>query len=83
MMKRKMKKAGSSSKSCIWLHLRNLQRITCNMTPLYGFRSLYSLVLAWGIGVLMFLYLPIKRYVLEKDISSHELFVTPMEIVYK
>ncbi|XP_042964015.1 uncharacterized protein LOC122298336 isoform X2 [Carya illinoinensis] len=31
----------------------------------------------------MLLYLPIKRYVLQKDISSRKLYVTPSEIVYK
>lgn len=41
------------------------------------------LVLAWGIGVFMLLYLPFKRYVLQKDISSRKLYVTPTEIVYK
>ncbi|KAL8162516.1 hypothetical protein V2J09_014005, partial [Rumex salicifolius] len=41
------------------------------------------LVLAWGAGVIMLLYLPFKRYVLQKDISSRKLCVTPTEIVYK
>lgn len=41
------------------------------------------LVLAWGIGVVMLLYLPIRRYVLLKDISSRKLYVTPNKIVYK
>ncbi|KAL9435056.1 hypothetical protein AB3S75_021341 [Citrus x aurantiifolia] len=41
------------------------------------------LVLAWGVGVFMLLYLPIRRYVLRKDISSRKLYVTPSEIVYK
>lgn len=41
------------------------------------------LVLAWGIGILMLLYLPIRRYVLKKEISSRKLYVTPDEIVYK
>ncbi|XP_021900304.1 uncharacterized protein LOC110816422 isoform X2 [Carica papaya] len=41
------------------------------------------LVLAWGIGIIMLLYLPIKRYVLQRDISSRKLYVTPREIVYK
>lgn len=46
---------------------------------------LYSLlfVLAWGIGLLMFLYLPIRRYILRKDIRSRKLYVTPNSIVYK
>ncbi|KAH7577878.1 hypothetical protein ACOSP7_001059 [Xanthoceras sorbifolium] len=41
------------------------------------------LVLAWGVGVFMLLYLPFRRYVLQKDISSRKLYVTPSEIVYK
>ena len=41
------------------------------------------LVLAWGVGLLMLLYLPVRRYVLWKDISSRKLYVTPSEIVYK
>ncbi|KAL4562712.1 hypothetical protein LXL04_026742 [Taraxacum kok-saghyz] len=41
------------------------------------------LVLAWGVGVIMLLYLPMRRYVLSKDISSRELYVTPSEVVYK
>ena len=41
------------------------------------------LVLAWGVGIIMLLYLPFKRYVLQKDISSRKLHVTPTQIVYK
>lgn len=41
------------------------------------------LVLAWGVGVIMLVYLPVRRYVLQKDISSRKLYVTPNEIVYK
>lgn len=41
------------------------------------------LVLAWGVGIIMLLYLPFKRYILRKDISSRRLYVTPSEIVYK
>lgn len=41
------------------------------------------LVLACGIGILMLLYLPIRRYVLKKEISTRKLYVTPVEIVYK
>lgn len=41
------------------------------------------LILAWGIGILMLLYLPMRRYVLQKDIASRKLYVTPHEIVYK
>lgn len=41
------------------------------------------LVLAWGIGLLLLLYLPYKRYVLKRDILSRQLFVTEDKIVYK
>ncbi|CAN6568002.1 unnamed protein product [Malus baccata var. baccata] len=41
------------------------------------------LVLAWGVGIIMLLYLPFKRYVLQKDVSSRKLYVTPSEVVYK
>ncbi|XP_028769156.1 uncharacterized protein LOC114743338 isoform X1 [Neltuma alba] len=41
------------------------------------------LILAWGVGLIMLLYLPFRRYVLQKDLSSRELYVTPTEIVYK
>ncbi|EHA8586822.1 hypothetical protein COCNU_scaffold001013G000010 [Cocos nucifera] len=41
------------------------------------------LVSAWGVGVVMLLYLPVRRYVLQKDISSRKLYVTPNKIVYK
>ncbi|XXG85302.1 hypothetical protein AAC387_Pa11g0405 [Persea americana] len=41
------------------------------------------LVLAWGIGIVMLLYIPVRRYVLSKDISSRKLYVTQNEIIYK
>ncbi|XP_058737326.1 uncharacterized protein LOC131609598 [Vicia villosa] len=41
------------------------------------------LVLAWGIGLLMLLYLPFRRYVLRKDFASRRLYVMQTEIVYK
>ncbi|XP_010261751.1 PREDICTED: uncharacterized protein LOC104600489 isoform X2 [Nelumbo nucifera] len=46
---------------------------------------LYSLllILAWGIGLFMLLYLPVRRYVLRKDIQSRKLYVTANAIVYK
>lgn len=46
---------------------------------------LYSvmLILAWGIGLIMFIYLPIRRYILRKDIHSRKLYLTPNAIVYK
>uniref|UniRef100_A0A2P2Q8E1 Uncharacterized protein LOC105638019 n=1 Tax=Rhizophora mucronata TaxID=61149 RepID=A0A2P2Q8E1_RHIMU len=46
---------------------------------------LYSLplILAWGIGLIMLLYLPVRRYILRKDIRSKSLHLTPNSIVYK
>ncbi|KAK8581860.1 hypothetical protein V6N13_144855 [Hibiscus sabdariffa] len=46
---------------------------------------LYSLVLvlAWGIGLFMLLYIPVRRYILRKDIRSKKLYLTPNSIVYK
>ncbi|XP_027356910.1 uncharacterized protein LOC113866225 [Abrus precatorius] len=46
---------------------------------------LYSvlLILAWGIGLLMLLYLPVRRFILRKDILSRTLYLTPNAIVYK
>lgn len=46
---------------------------------------LYSLplVLAWGIGLFMLLYLPVRRHILRKDIRSRKLYLTPNAIVYK
>ncbi|KAG9441075.1 hypothetical protein H6P81_016929 [Aristolochia fimbriata] len=41
------------------------------------------LVLAWGIGIIMLLCLPVRRYLLRKVILSRKLYVTPNEIVYK
>ncbi|KAK4391901.1 hypothetical protein Sango_1967900 [Sesamum angolense] len=42
-----------------------------------------ALVLAWGIGLFMLIYLPVRRYILRKDIRSRKLYVTPNAIVYK
>lgn len=46
---------------------------------------LYSLllILAWGFGLLMFLYIPVRRYILRRMIRSRKLYVTPNSIVYK
>uniref|UniRef100_A0A7N2MU62 Reverse transcriptase zinc-binding domain-containing protein n=1 Tax=Quercus lobata TaxID=97700 RepID=A0A7N2MU62_QUELO len=46
---------------------------------------LYSvlMILAWGIGLFMLLYVPVRRYILRKDIRSRKLFLTPNSIVYK
>ncbi|XWS26558.1 hypothetical protein CRYUN_Cryun26dG0041000 [Craigia yunnanensis] len=46
---------------------------------------LYSLalILAWGMGLFMLLYIPVRRYILRKDIRSRKLYLTPNSIVYK
>lgn len=46
---------------------------------------LYSLllILAWGIGVFMLLYLPIRRHILRMDFQSRKLYVTTNAIIYK
>ncbi|RXH74837.1 hypothetical protein DVH24_029558 [Malus domestica] len=46
---------------------------------------LYSalLILAWGVGIFMLLYLPVRRHILRKDIRSRKLYLTPNAIVYK
>ncbi|KAG8636013.1 uncharacterized protein LOC110603016 isoform X2 [Manihot esculenta] len=46
---------------------------------------MYSLMLmlAWGIGIFMLLYLPVRRYILRKDIRSRKLYLTPHAIVYE
>ncbi|GER36100.1 serine/threonine-protein kinase Nek5, partial [Striga asiatica] len=41
------------------------------------------LILAWGIGLFMLVYLPVRRYVLRRDIRSRRLYITPNSIVYK
>lgn len=41
------------------------------------------LVLAWGIRLLMLIYIPILRYGLRKDFRSRKLYVTPNTVVYK
>ncbi|PWA38645.1 keto acyl-acyl carrier protein synthase II [Artemisia annua] len=45
---------------------------------------LYSLllILAWGFGFLMLLYLPLHRYLLRRTIRSQRLYLTPNSIVY-
>ncbi|XP_022750008.1 uncharacterized protein LOC111299210 [Durio zibethinus] len=46
---------------------------------------LYSLVLilAWGIGLFMLLYIPVRRHILRRDIRSRKLYLTSNSIVYK
>ncbi|EPS58529.1 hypothetical protein M569_16284, partial [Genlisea aurea] len=46
---------------------------------------LYSLILllAWGVGLLLLLYLPVRRYVLRQGFRSRELHITRNAIVYR
>ncbi|XP_024959315.1 uncharacterized protein LOC112500193 isoform X2 [Cynara cardunculus var. scolymus] len=46
---------------------------------------LYSLllILAWGFGFIMFLYIPVRRCILRRMMRSRKLYVTPNAIVYK
>ncbi|KAK1315479.1 hypothetical protein QJS10_CPA06g02551 [Acorus calamus] len=46
---------------------------------------LYSLllILAWGIGLFMLLYIPVRRHVIRRDFRTRQLYVTPDSIVYK
>lgn len=39
--------------------------------------------MAWEVGILMLIYLLIRRYIIRKDIQSRSLYVTSHEIVYK
>lgn len=41
------------------------------------------LILAWGVGVIMLLYTPIRRYVMRQDFRSRKLYATSDAIVYK
>lgn len=47
--------------------------------------ALYSLllILAWGIGLFMLIYLPLRRYILLRDIRSRKLYLTADSIVYR
>lgn len=41
------------------------------------------LILVYGVGLLMLLYVPIRRYVVRQDICTRKLYVTANAIVYK
>lgn len=41
------------------------------------------LIVAWGVGVLMLLYLPIGVYVCRRDFRSRKLYLTPHAVIYK
>ncbi|KAH7442217.1 hypothetical protein KP509_03G077300 [Ceratopteris richardii] len=41
------------------------------------------LLLAWGAGLIMLLYLPFRRYAVRRDVQSRKLYVTTNAIVYK
>ncbi|KZV58129.1 hypothetical protein F511_36811 [Dorcoceras hygrometricum] len=54
-----------------------------NYQTAYWFLYSSLLLFAWGFGLLMLIYLPLRRYILRKDIRSRKLYVTPNAIVYK
>ncbi|MCO5552945.1 hypothetical protein L7F22_006465 [Adiantum nelumboides] len=41
------------------------------------------LILAWGVGIFLLLYTPIRRYITRQDFRSRKLYVTSDAIVYK
>lgn len=41
------------------------------------------LILAWGVGILLLLYTPVRRYVMRQDFRSRKLYVTYDAIIYK
>ncbi|EES16205.1 uncharacterized protein LOC8074244 isoform X1 [Sorghum bicolor] len=41
------------------------------------------LIIAWGVGLLMLLYIPIRAYVCRSDFRSRKLYLTPHAVIYK
>lgn len=41
------------------------------------------LILAWGVGIILLLYTPVRRYIMQRDFQSRKLYVTSEAIVYK
>ncbi len=40
-------------------------------------------VLVYGVGILLLLYVPIRRYIVRRDICTRELYITTQAVVYK
>ncbi len=40
-------------------------------------------VLVYGVGILLLLYVPIRRYIVRRDIRARELYITTQAVVYK
>ena len=40
-------------------------------------------ILVYGVGLLLLLYVPVRRYIVRKDIQNRELYVTTQAVVYK
>jgi membrane protein YdbS with pleckstrin-like domain len=40
-------------------------------------------VLVYGVGLLLLLYVPIRRYIVRRDIRTRELYITTQAVVYK
>ncbi|XP_021748382.1 uncharacterized protein LOC110714204 isoform X2 [Chenopodium quinoa] len=74
---------GSSSQILYMASFDELAKNYINYETIIWLSISLLLVLAWGVGAIMLLFLPIRRYVLQKDISSRKLYVTPAEVVYK
>lgn len=41
------------------------------------------LILVYGVGLLLLLYVPLRRYIVRKDIQNRELYVTTQAVIYK
>lgn len=61
----------------------DLERNHLNYETLQWFLISLVLILAYGVGLLMILYIPVRRYVMRKDIRSRKLYVTATTLVYK
>eukprot|EP00246_Nothoceros_aenigmaticus_P015194 TRINITY_DN6203_c0_g1_i1.p1 TRINITY_DN6203_c0_g1~~TRINITY_DN6203_c0_g1_i1.p1 ORF type:complete len:293 (-),score=22.46 TRINITY_DN6203_c0_g1_i1:979-1857(-) len=61
----------------------DLEHSHVNFETLYWFLISVVLILAYGVGLLMLLYIPVRRYVVRRDIRSRQLYVTSSALVYK
>ena len=62
---------------------KELERNFLNYETLQWVLISLLLILAWGVGVILLLYTPIRRYVMRRDFRSRQLYVTSDAIVYK
>eukprot|EP00250_Pteridium_aquilinum_P032958 c5006_g1_i1 orf=133-975(+) len=61
----------------------DLERRFLNYETLQWIVISLLLILAWGVGVILLLYTPIRRYIMQRDFRSRQLYVTSEAIVYK